>query len=101
MTNKHTPKKFGIASRSWTGLAKLGEEANEVGQEIFKIIATGGSMEYGDGTGLTENLLLDEIGDLLAAIEYVLTKNKMPLAHILKRKNLKLKRYEDWFINES
>ena len=104
MSNEHnrevTPDSFGIASKNWPGLAKLGEEANEVGQEVMKIVATGGGLFYGVGTPLFEETLWDEIGDLLAAIRYAVVKNCMPLGYIEGRAEMKYRKYEDWYEKE-
>ena len=103
MGNEVTPDSFGIASKLWPGLAKLGEEAAEVGQEIMKIVATGGVMEYGDGRTLNEDKLWDEVADLLAAIEFFGECNASTerAARIVARADLKLNTYRRWRVDEA
>ena len=66
------PFQFGQAV--WPGLAKLIEEAAEVGQVAGKLIATGGAVDHWDGTNLEERLI-EEIGDVLAAATWTARRN--------------------------
>lgn len=68
------PDKFAIGSREWPGVSKLGEEAAEVSQVIFKLIGTGGDSNYWGDLDLRAKLI-EETGDLLATIHYVMVHN--------------------------
>lgn len=84
----------------WTGLAKVGEEAAEVVQEVMKVIATDGDLIYGNGMELCEQHLWDELGDLIAAIRYFVEKNSVPVSYLEARATLKRLQYEEWFERE-
>lgn len=65
---------FGIGADVWPGLAKVAEEAGELVQVIGKLIATAGEPAHYDGSDLRERLV-EECGDLLAAIGYLTAAN--------------------------
>ena len=88
---------FYIGAKKWPGLSKLVEEAGEVVQVCGKLIATGGNPSHWDGTNLHERLE-DELGDLLAAIDFVIERNSLRLSRtkIASRRSEKLKMFDHW-----
>lgn len=97
------PKRFGISSRECRGIAKLIEECGEVVQDAAKLIATGGTFEYDDGTKVDRDKLWTEVGDLLAAIHYAIEANPdiLPVDKIVERKRNKIAKYRHWFKTEA
>lgn len=93
-----TPKRFGLASSEWTGLAKVGEEAGEVVQEIMKIVATGGKLQYANGTKLDLEKLFGELGDLQASVDFFLslTPNAKMLDVFNEHRSQKFEKYTRW-----
>lgn len=90
---------YSIGSRMWPGISKLIEEASEVGQVCGKLIGSGGDPNHWDGTNLRHRLE-DEIGDLLAAIEYVTEHNALGTAAITARHREKFALFEIWHREE-
>lgn len=66
---------YSIGSEHWPGLSKLIEECGEVLQIAGKIIGRGGDPAHWDGKGDLVERLEDELGDLRAAIAFVLDVN--------------------------
>jgi len=89
---KPAPKMFAIGSGQWPGLSKITEEAGEVQQVIGKLLGTGGEEEHWDGTNLRTRLT-EEVGDVLAACDFVVMLNKLDVA---KRREEKLKLFLKW-----
>lgn len=78
MTDRPTSDgSFSIGSNVWPGVSKLIEEVGELGQVLGKLIATHGAIEHWDGTDL-EDRLIEEMGDVLAAIDFVASMNLTP-----------------------
>lgn len=94
---KPTAGPYSIGSELWPGLSKLSEEAGEVIQVVGKLIATGGEEQHWDGSNLRKRLA-EELGDLLAAIEFVALKNG--LADTFTRAEEKLKLFEKWHLEQ-
>lgn len=92
-----TAEPFGISAETWPGLAKLVEECGEVIQIIGKLIATGGRTDHWSGTDLAK-ALEDELGDVEAAITFVLSVNFERLDHrrIYDRAHRKANIFHDW-----
>lgn len=67
---------FAIGASRWAGISKLVEEAGEVGQVCGKLIATYGEIQHWDGSCLRDRLE-EEMGDVLAAIDFVLAVNPL------------------------
>jgi NTP pyrophosphatase (non-canonical NTP hydrolase) len=89
---------FFIGADVWPGLSKLIEEAGEVVQVCGKLIATGGEPKHYDGTNL-EHRLADELGDLLAAAECVITHSSPAFAsRVLERYQQKLQLFNRWHV---
>lgn len=90
------PEQFAIGSRRWVGLSKLIEEAGEVTQVAGKLLATGGDVKHWDGTDLAERLT-EELGDLQAAVEFVVFMNpEIDSNAVGRRAGLKRATFRDW-----
>lgn len=88
-------KMFAIGSDTWPGLSKITEEAGEVLQVVGKLVGTGGEIMHWDGSNLLDRLI-EEIGDVLAACEFVITVNKINKDLIDKRRKQKLALFFQW-----
>jgi NTP pyrophosphatase (non-canonical NTP hydrolase) len=88
---------YSIGSDTWPGLAKLAEECGEVIQVIGKIIALSGAENYDhwDGTNVRERLQ-EELGDVLAAIDFVQEHNGLSRVIMIRRKQHKTALFEKW-----
>lgn len=89
---------FGIGSRVWPGIGKVMEEAAEVTQVCAKLIATGGDPIYFDQTNL-KTALENEVGDLLAALEFIQRHCNLDTNNIDLQQEKKLDGYEQWHLN--
>lgn len=91
---------FAIESPVWTGTSKVLEEMGELQQVLGKLIATGGDVQHWDGD-LTPRLI-EEIGDLLAALEFFQEKNfsASERALVCERAIEKFKRFSEWNRNQ-
>ncbi len=88
------PFDYAIGSSLWPGISKLIEEAGEVVQVAGKLLATGGAVDHWDGTNLRDRLI-EEMGDLLAAIEFAAHANKIE-ADVMARAAEKLSLFRGW-----
>jgi hypothetical protein len=86
-----TPGPDSTGSDRWPGLSRLAEEAAGVLQIVAKI--ADGNDIHDDGTDLRESLQ-DELGDLRAAIDYVVRKNFLDWDAINRRRDTRRARYE-------
>jgi NTP pyrophosphatase (non-canonical NTP hydrolase) len=86
---------FSIGGQVWAGLSKLIEEAAEVGQVAGKIIGARGETIHFDGSNLRDRLT-EELGDLLAAVDFVIGRNDLPLGVIQRRRYTKRATFEAW-----
>ncbi|MHB8407782.1 MAG: hypothetical protein ACYDHY_06665 [Acidiferrobacterales bacterium] len=86
---------YSIGSKIWPGLSKLIEEAGEVVQVAGKLLGTGGELEHWDGTNLKDRLE-EEMGDLLAACDYVVMKCGLDGHRIEKQRAKKVRRFLKW-----
>lgn len=89
---------YGIGSAILPGLTKVNEECFELGQVISKIQAMGFIGRYWDGTDLSK-LLLEEVGDVEATLEYIKHHLNLDRGKIKARKKDKLKKYARWHKN--
>ena len=85
---------YSIGSGHWPGLSKLIEECGEVTQVAGKLLGTGGAVEHWDGTDLRSRMA-EELGDLLAAVRYVIDKAGMEDVVYL-RARIKLALFDRW-----
>ena len=93
---------FSIGATVWPGLGKLIEECGEVQQVAGKLIGSHGASTHWDGTDLRDRLA-DELGDLLAAIGFVLAENGFEVSpfsdRIAERSATKITQFEAWHAN--
>ena len=92
------PWDYAVGSDRWPGISKLIEEAGEVIQVAGKLLATGGAVDHWHGTNLRDRLI-DEMGDLLAAVEFVAHVNKVE-ADVMARAADKLHIFRQWHRDE-
>jgi NTP pyrophosphatase (non-canonical NTP hydrolase) len=90
---------FSIGSKRWPGISKLIEECGEVVQVCGKLMRLRGELAHWDGTNLRERLQ-DELGDLLAAISFVIHFCDLDDTAIQKRAYKKRALFEHWHITE-
>lgn len=91
---------FGIRDNGaahWPGVSKLMEEAGEVVQVCGKLVETGGKVEHWDGSNLKQRLE-EEIGDLLAAIEFARHHCELDEMAIQRRARIKVARFDEWHL---
>lgn len=88
---------YSIGSDNWPGLAKLAEECGELIQVIGKLIAMGGAENYDhwDGTQLRDRLI-EEMGDVRAAMIFVCEQNGIDKARVHRRADTKLALFNEW-----
>lgn len=86
---------YSIGGQPWPGLSKLIEECGEVQQIAGKIIGVGGEHFHYDGTNLADRLE-EELGDMLAAVEFVIQKNALARKMIEERTKRKLEVFRRW-----
>jgi NTP pyrophosphatase (non-canonical NTP hydrolase) len=91
---------FSIGSKRWPGISKLIEECGEVTQVCGKLMGLRGELAHWDGTNLRERLQ-DELGDLLAAISFVIHFCDLDDAAIQKRAYKKRALFEHWHTTNS
>jgi NTP pyrophosphatase (non-canonical NTP hydrolase) len=88
-----------IGAETWPGLSKLTEECGEVLQVVGKLAAFPGAMRHPDGSDLPERLL-EELGDVLAAVQYVVWANGLDGHAVDQRASAKLHRFRHWHHEE-
>lgn len=89
--------KFTIEGRGeWCGLFKVMEECGELITVCAKLCATGGDTRYWGDVDLRERLI-EEIGDVMAAVEFFITYNmREHIDAIHERKRMKRELFEQW-----
>ena len=87
-----------IGALTLPGLTKVVEEMGELAQVLAKISAIQEIGRYWDGSNLGA-MLIDEIGDVEATLEYLKQKNKLDRKAIKKRKKFKLEKFARWHSN--
>lgn len=88
-------ERYSIGSDTWPGLSKLAEEAGEVLQVVGKLIGSGGVEDHWDGSNLRARLI-EEIGDLSAALRFVVEENDLDVDAVEARHQLKLALFRQW-----
>jgi NTP pyrophosphatase (non-canonical NTP hydrolase) len=88
-------RRFAIGADHWPGISKLMEEAGEVIQVCGKLLGTYGSTAHWDGTDLKVRLE-EELGDLLAAIDFVQLKCELDIVRIDRQRVRKRERFRQW-----
>lgn len=79
----------------WQGLPKLVEETGELQQVLGKLIVFPEG-NHPDGTNNMTHRLEEELGHVLAAIEYLITFNGLDRGAIQYHGNTKLELYKHW-----
>jgi NTP pyrophosphatase (non-canonical NTP hydrolase) len=92
----HVAGPFSIGSDSWPGLAKLAEECGELVQVIGKLIASNGQSTHWDGKGDLMARLIEEMGDVRAAMIFLCESNGIDKADVHARADTKLERFRRW-----
>lgn len=87
---------FSIGSNVWTGASKLIEEMGELQQVLGKLIAIAGATEHWSGD--LRKMLVDEIGDVVAATGFFTSQNftRDELIQITRRGEEKLLLFRKW-----
>ncbi len=80
----------------WQGLPKLVEETGELQQVLGKLIAFPEGNLHPDGKGDLKARLEEEIGHVLAAIEYFTIFNGLDRGAMQYHGNVKLELYKQW-----
>lgn len=78
------------------GIAKLIEECGELTQVLGKRLAYYTTDEHPDGGPPLTERMEDEMGDVIAAIELVITKHKLDRLRIGRRVHNKLETFKGW-----
>jgi NTP pyrophosphatase (non-canonical NTP hydrolase) len=86
---------YGIGSDCWPGTSKLIEECGELQQVLGKLIALGGATAHWDGSDLRERLI-EEIGDVSAALNFFVTTNNLPMDRVVHRRATKSALFAYW-----
>lgn len=95
MTANDNEGPFSLGQNVWPGIAKLSEESGEVIQVIGKLIATGGRTDHWSGLDL-QRALIEEMGDVRAALHFVAIHNDLDQDAIRQRMVDKLALFEEW-----
>lgn len=94
--NAPAPEHYALGSTVWPGLAKLAEETGELVQVLGKILGIGGRTDHWSGD--LAAMLVDEMGDVLAALELFAAEN-LTIAQrrtLADRHARKLRLFQDW-----
>lgn len=86
---------------SHNGLTKLMEECGEAIQIAAKMIAYPNTDQHPDGAGSMRARLTNELGDVTAAISFVVAKLGLDLDALTDRAQFKLNSYAKWDQEES
>jgi NTP pyrophosphatase (non-canonical NTP hydrolase) len=87
---------YAIGDKKWAGLSKLLEEAGEVIQVGGKLMGARGKINHWSGD--LNDKLVEELGDLLAAIEFFVDKNMSvkDRGRILLQFDKKIRKFNKW-----
>jgi hypothetical protein len=86
------PVPYGIGSDTWPGLSRLAADAAQVANAASAIISTGNDTDQ--DAAVQRESLQEQLGDLRAAIDYVIGKNGLDWAAVNKRRDRKRSLYE-------
>lgn len=94
---------FSIGSPVWPGTSKLLEEMGELQQVLGKLIAVHGGTEHWDGKGDLRDRLVEEIGDVYAALDFFQSSNltKKEQDDVCAREIKKRKLFQQWHADHS
>jgi hypothetical protein len=88
------PGPYGIGSETWPGLSRLAADAAQVVRVACTIMGNGGdTLHEAETAGLRESLQ-EELGDLRAAIDYVIGKNALDWDAVNRRRDRRRSLYE-------
>ena len=90
---------FALGDKEWPGVSKLIEECGELVQVLGKLIQSRGEREHWSG-----DLVLmaeDEIGDVLAAIRFVIKHSCLRDKETADRSSSKMLKFEEWHKNDN
>jgi hypothetical protein len=88
------PGPYSIGSETWPGLSRLAADAAQVVRVACTIMGNGGdTLHEAETTGLRESLQ-EELGDLRAAIDYVIGKNALDWDAVNRRRDRRRSLYE-------
>ena len=83
---------YGIGSDTWPGMSRLAADAAQIASVARTIISTGNDTDQ-DETVQRESLQ-EQLGDLRAAIDYVIGKNALDWGAVNRRRDRKRSLYE-------
>jgi hypothetical protein len=86
------PVPYGIGSDTWPGLSRLAADAAQVVRLACTIIGTGNDTHQ--DAAVQRESLQEELGDLRAAIDYVIGKNALDWTAVNRRRDRKRTQYE-------
>lgn len=86
------PVPYGIGSDTWPGLSRLAADAAQVARLAAAIIGTGNDTHQ--DTAVQRESLQEQLGDLRAAIDYVIGKNALDWTAVNRRRDRKRTQYE-------
>lgn len=89
---------FSIGQEVWPGLGKLVEEMGELNQVLGKLIGAEGADVHFDGSILRLRLI-EELGDVHAAILFFTEKNNLNPRKIVERSQHKIHLFGEWHEN--
>lgn len=89
---------FAIGDDEWPGVSKLMEEMGEVQQVLGKIMGVSGATDHWSGD--LRQMLHEELGDLIAAIDFLGSHCGLDTDAITARANFKRRRFEAWHRGE-
>ena len=88
------PGPYGIGSDTWPGLSRLAADAAQIVRVACTIMGNGGDTRpEAETAGLRESLQ-EELGDLRAAIDYVIGKNALDWDAVNRRRDRRRSLYE-------
>jgi NTP pyrophosphatase (non-canonical NTP hydrolase) len=90
---------FAIGDRLWPGVSKLVEEIGELGQVLGKLMGSRGAVEHWSGNLL--EMLYEELGDVTAAIDFVIVVCRLDRDRIKQRAAFKLGRFMEWHMQDA
>ncbi|OGT55458.1 MAG: hypothetical protein A3E01_09105 [Gammaproteobacteria bacterium RIFCSPHIGHO2_12_FULL_63_22] len=93
-TIPHESGDFSIGGSLWPGLSKLIEECGEVLQVGGKLIGSEGRTDHWSGD--LNQMLVDELGDLLAALRFFMEANNIDTSSVAARQRRKLAVFWEW-----
>ena len=88
------PGPYSIGSDTWPGLSRLAADAAQVVRVACTIMGNGGDRGQEAETGDLRESLQEELGDLRAAIDYVIGKNALDWDAVNRRRDRKRSLYE-------